>query len=305
MRLTDRRGLATAKRLGITLSNPEREAMLGETTSKARLVAYYEAVSERLMPHLVYRPLSLVRVPHGERSFYQKHAGDGFPDQLGRVQIIEKAGDVETYLYVTGLAGVAAAIQMNTLEFHIWGSRIEHLEQPDRLVFDIDPDEGLEFGAVRDAALAIRDRLAALKLTSYPMVSGGKGIHVVVPLLPEAGWEAAKAFCRAFAQQLEADEPGRFTAKIRKLERRGRIFVDYLRNERGSTAIAPFSTRARHGLPCAVPVGWDEVARLKVANGFGIEATAERAQGPDPWHGYTRPGQTLTPALLNKLGTGG
>jgi bifunctional non-homologous end joining protein LigD len=305
MTLTDSQGLAVAKRLGVALSNPEREAMVGEAISKAQLVAYYEAVSKRLLPHLVQRPLSLVRVPHGGRSFYQKHAGDGFPDELGRVPITEKEGDVEDYLYVTDLAGVAAAVQMNTLEFHIWGSRVDHLEQPDRLVFDIDPDEGLDFGAVRDAALTIRDRLAALKLKSYPMVSGGKGIHVVVPLQPAAEWDEAKTFCRAFAQQLETDEPKRFTANIRKAERKGRMFVDYLRNERGSTAITPFSTRARKGLPCAVPVGWDEVPDLKAANGFGIEAAAERAKGPDPWSGYTRVKQKLTPALLKRLGGGG
>jgi bifunctional non-homologous end joining protein LigD len=301
MTLTDKKGLAFAKRLGVALSNPEREAMVGETISKAQLVAYYEAVSKRLLPHLANRPLSLVRVPHGGRSFYQKHAGDGFPDELGRVSITEKEGDVEDYLYVADLAGVAAAVQMNTLEFHIWGSRVEHLEQPDRLVFDIDPDEGLDFAAVRDAALTIRDRLAALKLKSFPMVSGGKGIHVVVPLQPEAEWDDAKAFCRGFAQQLEADEPKRFTANIRKAERKGRMFVDYLRNERGSTAIAPFSTRARKGLPCAVPVSWDEVPGLKAANGFGIEAAAERARGPDPWSGYSRIRQKLTPAVLKKL----
>ncbi len=302
MTLTDDGGLAIAKRLGVTLSNPEREAMVGETISKAQLVAYYEAVSKRLLPHLVKRPLSLVRVPHGGRSFYQKHAGDGFPDELGRVPITEKEGDVEDYLYVSDLAGVAAAVQMNTLEFHIWGSRVEHLEQPDRLVFDIDPDEGLDFGAVRDAALTIRDRLAALKLKSFPMVSGGKGIHVVAPLQPEAEWDDTKAFCRAFAQKLEADEPHRFTSNIRKAERKGRMFVDYLRNERGSTAIAPFSTRARKGVPCAVPVSWDEVPGLKAANGFGIEAAARRAQEPDPWSGYRRIKQKLTPTLLKKLG---
>ncbi len=302
MTLTDDKGLAIAKRLGVALSNPEREAMVGETIGKAQLVAYYEAVSKRLLPHLIRRPLSLVRVPHGGHSFYQKHAGDGFPDELARVPITEKEGDVEDYLYVHDLAGVAAAVQMNTLEFHIWGSRVEHLEQPDRLVFDIDPDEGLDFGTVREAALTIRDRLAALKLKSFPMVSGGKGIHVVVPLQPEAEWDDAKAFCRAFAQQMEADEPKRFTANIRKAERKGRMFIDYLRNERGSTAIAPFSTRARKGLPCAVPVSWDEVPGLKAANGFGIEAAAERARGPDPWSGYSRVRQKLTPALLKKLG---
>lgn len=301
MTLTSEAGLTIAKRAGVVLSSVEREAMVGETVTKAQLVAYYGAVAKRMLPHLARRPLSLVRVPHGGHSFFQKHASDGFPDELLRVPILEKEGDTEDYMYVNGLPGVAAAVQMNTLEFHIWGSRTDDIERPDRLIFDIDPDEGLGFGAVCDAALIIRDRLTGLKLRSFPMVTGGKGIHVVVPLVPEAEWPLVKAFSRAFAQRLETDEPERFTANIRKAERKGRIFVDYLRNERGSTAIAPFSTRARKGLPCAVPVGWDEVPGLKAANTFDIEAAAERAAGPDPWTGYGRLRQRLSEALVGRV----
>lgn len=301
MTLTTEAGLQIAKRAGVSLSSAKREAMVGETITKAQLVAYYDAVARRMLPHLADRPLSLVRVPHGGRSFFQKHAGDGFPDELRRISITEKEGDVEDYMYVDDLGGVVAAVQMNTLEFHIWGSRTNDIERPDRLIFDIDPDEGLAFRAVREAALIIRDRLAALKLKSFPLVSGGKGIHVVVPLQPVADWPRAKEFCRAFAQRLETDEPGRFTANIRKAERKGRIFVDYLRNERGSTAIAPFSTRARKGLPCAVPVAWDEVPGLVAANGYDIEAAAARAAGPDPWADYNRLRQKLDDKLVGKL----
>jgi bifunctional non-homologous end joining protein LigD len=302
--LSGEAGIAAARRLGVTLTHPERMEYPAEGISKAEIAAYYAAVAGRMLPHLARRPLSLVRSPQGgiAHTFFQKHNSGGFPAQFRTMPIAEKDGKTDSYMYVEDLAGLVAGVQMNTLEFHIWGSRVDDIERPDRIVFDIDPDEGLDFAQVRQAALGIRDRLASIGLTTYAMVTGGKGIHVIAPLKPTLEWPEVKAFCRGFAQALEAAEPDRFTANIRKANRKGRVFVDYLRNERGSTAIAPFSTRARAGAPCAVPVSWDEVETLDRANGFSLAEAAARANAPDPWPDYFAVKQAITGAMVKAVG---
>ena len=204
-------------------------------------------------------------------------------------------------MYVEDVAGLFAGVQMSTLEFHVWGSTIDDLEKPERLIFDIDPDEELGFAGVRDAARRIRDALGGLGLESFPMVTGGKGVHVVAPLRPQAEWPLVKEFCRAFARSLERGDPDRFTANIRKARRGGKVFVDYLRNERGATAVVPWSTRARPNASVAVPVGWDELGRLKSASAFSIEAAAERARDADPWPDYARLARPITPAMLEAV----
>jgi bifunctional non-homologous end joining protein LigD len=303
VQLTDDMGIAAAEKLGVRLTHPERVVFPSQGVTKAGIAAYYEAVAERMLPHIVQRPLSLVRCPQGRarHCFFQKHASGGFPSQFKDVPITEKDGAVEDYLYVDGLDGILAGVQMNSLEFHIWGSHIQSLEKPDRIVFDIDPDEGLGFAEVRAAAMDIRSRLFDLGLQTFAMPTGGKGIHVIAPLTPRVAWPEVKSFCRAFAEQLAVDEPDRFTANIRKASRKGRMFVDYLRNERGATAIAPFSTRSREGAPCAVPIAWDEVDTLQGANLFSLEAAAERARGPDPWPDYFKLRQSITKPMQAAL----
>jgi bifunctional non-homologous end joining protein LigD len=290
-------GEHVAEKLGVRLTSPDRVVYPGQGISKAQLVAYYEHVADAMLPHIKARPLSLVRCPQGRtrHCFFQKHDTGGFPEQLKSKPIAEKDGDKQDYFYVQDLAGLVAGTQMNVLEWHIWGSHFATLEQPDRLVFDIDPDEALDFSAIASAAIDIRDRLSDQGLKSFPMVSGGKGIHVIVPLRPEVQWPEAKAFCKGFAQQLAADEPDRFTANLSKASRKGRLFIDYLRNERGSTAICPWSVRSREGAPVAVPVEWDEVPKLKAANGFSLAGAMERA-GDRPWPNYFRQKQALKPS---------
>jgi len=292
-------GEEVAERLGVRLTSPERVVFAGQGITKSQLVAYYEEVADAMLPHIAHRPLSLVRCPQGPTKycFFQKHNTGGFPEQMKSQIIPEKDGDKADYFYIDDLAGLVAGTQMNVLEWHIWGSHFETLEQPDRLVFDIDPDEGLDFSHIISAATDIRDRLKDLGLTSFPMVSGGKGIHVVVPLKPKAEWPEAKAFCRDFAQRLADDEPDRFTANLSKARRKGRLFIDYLRNERGSTAISPWSVRSREGAPVAVPVEWDEVPRLKSANLFSLAGAAERARDK-PWANYFRQKQVLDTTKL-------
>lgn len=288
-------GEEVAERLGVRLTSPSRVVFPGQGIIKADLVAYYEAVAEVMLPHIKDRPLSLVRCPQGRAKycFFQKHDTGGFPNEIKSTSIIEKDGKEQDYFYVDDLAGLIAGTQMNALEWHIWGSRRQTVEKPDRLVFDIDPDEGLGFEVVISAAEEIAARLTDLKLKSYPMVSGGKGIHVIVPMKPEVEWPEVKDFCKAFAQNLADDEPDRFTANMSKAKRKGRLFLDYLRNERGSTAISPWSARSRENAPVAVPVSWDEVKTLKAANLFSLDAAATRAKNENPWPDYFKTKQSL------------
>ena len=183
---------------------------------------------------------------------------------------------------------------MNVLEFHVWGSLRQQPDLPHRMIFDIDPDEKLGFSHVKQAALDIRGVLEALGLQSWPLLSGGKGVHVVVPLLPEANWEAVSSFCQDLAELLARTDPSRFVANMSKAKRAGRMFLDYLRNGQGATAICPWSTRARPGASCAVPVRWEELPTLESANAFDVFGAAARAQQPDAWEGYFDVEQTLT-----------
>ncbi|MBD8065764.1 DNA ligase D [Devosia sp. PTR5] len=295
-------GAAVAERLGVRLTSPDRVVYPRQGITKSNLVAYYEAVAEVMLPHISDRPLSLVRCPQGRAKacFFQKHDTGGFPEQLKSVPVTEKDGETQEYFYIDDLAGLVAGTQMNVLEWHMWGSRRANVEKPDRLVFDLDPDEGLDFKAVVSAAEDMRDRLKDIGLETFPLVSGGKGIHVIVPLRPLAEWPAVKAFCKGMAQLLATEEPDRFTANLSKARRKGRLFIDYLRNERGSTAISPWSVRSREGAPVAVPVTWDEVKSLKSANGFSLDAAAARV-GDDAWSGYFEVRQSLTKAILGKV----
>jgi len=304
VKLTDEMGIAAADKVGVRLTHPEK-IVYQPAITKAQLVAYYDAVAERMLPHIAKRPLSLVRLPTGSKKpFFQKHDSGGFPDAFKKVKITETTGPTDIYLYIEDVAGLAASVQMNALELHIWGSHIDKLEQPDRIIFDIDPDEGLDFQATKDAAVSFRDRLETMGLKTYAMVTGGKGIHVIAPLKPKLEWPEVKAFCHGFASLVAREEPDRFTDNIRKVNRKGRMFVDYLRNERGATAVAPFSTRAKTGCTCAVPVAWDELDTLTGANLFSIEQAAARAKAPDPWPDYFKQTQTITAKMLKEVGAG-
>ncbi len=306
LEFTDEIGIAAAERLGVKLTHPDKMVYEEGKITKAQLVAYYDAVAEAMLPHIAKRPLSLVRRPTGShKPFYQKHDSGGFPDDFEKIPITEGDGDVAEYMYVTDAAGLAASVQMNVLELHIWGSHIDRLEQADRIIFDIDPDEGLDFNATKLAAVDIRDRLADLGLQTFPMVTGGKGIHVIAPLRRSLEWPEVKQFCHDFAEKLARDEPDRFTSNIRKATRKGRMFVDYLRNERGATAVCPYSTRAKPGCPVATPLAWDEIDALEAANLFSLGEAAARAKGKSPWPDYDKVSQSLTKAMLKAVaGTG-
>lgn len=269
---------------GTRISSPGRVVYPGTGQTKGDVAEYYAMIADRFIKTAGHRPVSLFRCPDGIKGegFFQKHAGKGFPDSIGRLPITEKDGNLADYIQLSGTAAVMGAVQMGTLEFHIWGSAADRLEQPDRMVFDLDPDEGLDFAAIRKAAHALRDDLDSIGLLSVAMVTGGKGIHVIVPLRRSAEWATVKTFAQTFATVLAQRHPDRYTASMSKARRKGRIFIDWLRNDRGATAIAPYALRARPGAPVATPVTWDELARLKAANSFTMSMISQRLSAPCP-----------------------
>jgi bifunctional non-homologous end joining protein LigD len=276
---------APAAEPGVAISSRERVIFPETGETKGDLADYYAAIAPLMLPFLADRPISLVRCPQGRgrKCFFQKHDSGGLGDAVHHVPIREKDGGSEDYLYVGDPRGILQCVQMGTIEFHVWGARADAVERPDRMIFDLDPDEGLDFGDVRRAAEDIRRQLADLGLVSFAMLSGGKGVHVVVPLTPGHDWETHKDFARRFAEALAIASPERFTATMSKAKRKGRIFIDWLRNQRGSTAVVPYSARARAGAPVAVPVSWDELAEADDAHPFAIgdvQALLTRARAP-------------------------
>jgi bifunctional non-homologous end joining protein LigD len=269
---------------GVRLTSPDKVLYPEQGITKASLAEYYCAVAERMLPHVAWRPVTMVRCPtgRGSKCFYQRHAGSGVPEQLGEVTV---PGFEEPYLYIRDLPGLVAMVQMGVLEIHPWGVTVEHPDKADRIIFDLDPDEGLSFEDVIRAAHEVRDRLAALGLVSFVKTTGGKGLHVVVPVEPTAAWREVKSFAKGVSKQVAADAPDRYLTKISKAERAGRIFIDYLRNDPTSTAVAPYSTRSRPGAPVAMPLTWDEVkpgldpCDYLVTTVPGLLA----AQKEDPW----------------------
>jgi len=253
--------VAAAAAPATRITHPERVIFPGDRLTKGDLATYVERVAPLLLRAAADRPLSLVRCPQGrgKACFFQKHDAGSFGDAVHAIDIAEKDGKREPYLYVRDARGLLSCVQMGTIEFHGWGSGVGDVERPDRMVFDLDPDEGLDFADVKRAAHDLSRHLGDLGLASFAMLSGGKGVHVVVPLTPNAGWPAVKDFADRFARALAAAEPERFVATMAKAKRKGRIFIDWLRNQRGSTAVLPYSARARPGAPVAAPVAWREL----------------------------------------------
>ena len=258
--------------IDVKISNADRVIFPDSGQTKGELADYYARVAPLMLPFAANRPISLVRCPQGRarKCFFQKHDSGGFGKAVHQVPIAEKDGGTEDYLFVEDAEGLLTCVQMGTIEFHAWGSRADAVEQPDRMIFDLDPDEGMDFGRVRDAAQHIRGALEDLGLVSFAMLSGGKGVHVVVPLTPGHDWTVHKDFSSRFAQALSTANPDTFVATMSKAKRKNRIFIDWLRNQRGSTAVLPFSARARAGAPVAVPIAWDELDRVKDAHPFDI-----------------------------------
>jgi len=268
---------AAVPEVHVKVSSRDRLIFPDSDVTKGDLADYYARMAPVVLPWAANRPISLVRCPQGraKRCFFQKHDAGTFGDYVKHVPIREKDGSVEPYLYIEDADGLVMCVQMGTIEFHGWGSSVADVEKPDRMVFDLDPDEDLGFDMVKNAAEDIKNHLAEIGLVSFPMLSGGKGVHVVVPLKPQAEWPAVKDFSERFARALGEAEPDRFVANMAKAKRKGRIFIDYLRNQRGSTAVLPYVARARSGAPVAAPVTWTELRDIDSAHRWGVRDSAE------------------------------
>lgn len=269
---------------GVRLSSPDKVLYPEQGITKGQLAEYYVAIAERMLPHVAFRPVTMVRCPMGQETkcFYQRHAGSGVPGELREVTI---PGFDEPYLYIADVAGLIAMVQMGVLEIHPWGVRVEAPDRADRVVFDLDPAEGLGFEAVIEAAREVRDRLKVLGLTSFVKTTGGKGLHVVVPVEATAPWREVKSFAKGLSAEMAADSPDRYLTTAGKADRVGRIFIDYLRNDPTSTAVAPYSTRSRKGAPVAMPIRWEQVKPGLDPCDYTVETVPGllRRQRSDPW----------------------
>ncbi|MBV9583915.1 MAG: DNA ligase D [Alphaproteobacteria bacterium] len=292
---------------GVRLTHPDRVLYPDQGITKLALAEYYEAIADWALPHLANRPLSLVRCPEGQgkECFYQKHATPAVPKVVGRVEIPEGAGTgTGTYTYIKDLAGLIAMVQMGVLEIHPWGSTVKKLETPDIVTFDFDPDIGLPWERVTEAALEMRQALLGIGLQSFAKTTGGKGLHVVVPLTPKLDWEAIKEFAKWVAEKFVTTYPDRFTSNMAKRARTGRIFIDYLRNGRGATAIGAYSARSRPGAPVATPLFWDEVEKGVKPDGFTVATVPDRLKKlkSDPWAEIGKVRQTIGARVRKEIG---
>jgi bifunctional non-homologous end joining protein LigD len=285
---------------GVRLTHPDRVLYPEQGLTKRDLARFYEEISDWILPHVVERPLSLVRCPEGRgrQCFFQKHATPGIPEHLKPVRIKENAGAGQ-YLYVESEKGLVSLVQMCVLEIHPWGSRLGRLESPDLLSLDLDPAPGVPWARVTEAARRSCALLEELGLTSFVKTTGGKGLHVVVPLAPRESWLRLKQFSQAIAEELARRHPKDYTANLSKSARVGKIFVDYLRNARGATAVAAYSTRAREGAPVSTPLAWDELGRGG-SDRFTVKSLPKRLATlkTDPWAGYFKARQGIPRKFL-------
>jgi bifunctional non-homologous end joining protein LigD len=289
---------------GVRITHPERVAYPELGVTKLDLARYYVAMGDEAVRHVAGRPLTLVRCPAGVGTscFYMRHSQVWAPSALRRVDIREKTKTGE-YLVADSVEALVSLVQMNAIEVHTWNSTTTHLECPDRVVIDIDPGPDVGWDAVVEAARLVRRLLGALDLASFVKTTGGRGLHVVVPLAPRAGWHDCLAFARGLADTIVRHEPARYTTEFRKSGRESKILVDYLRNNRTNTSIAAFSPRARPGAPVSVPVRWEELGpRLHPAS-FTVRTVPARIRRlrQDPWRDYWTCEQRLTPALVRAV----
>ncbi len=292
---------------GVRITHPERVLYPEQGLTKRELAEYCAAVSEWMLPHLVDRPLTLVRCPEGRAGgcFYQKHATEGLPEAVRSVRVEEQGGGTGLYVAIEDLEGLVSLVQFGVLELHPWGSRRDRLERPDRIVIDLDPDPVVPWKEVVVTARALRGLLRELGLQGFARTTGGKGLHVVLPIERRSTWPEAKRFARELVTVLARRAPELYVLTASKARRKGRIFLDYLRNDRGSTAIASYSMRARAGAPVATPIRWDELTTRLAPERFTVRSVprrlAELRAADDPWAGFLTLRQTLTGAVFEAL----
>jgi bifunctional non-homologous end joining protein LigD len=286
----------------IALTHPDKQVDSETKLTKQQLADYFWAVREHMLPHIVDRPLSIVRCPQGSTKpcFFQKHVTDNLPDGIEGIDIRgRRSGVVESYITLSSALGLAGLAQMGVLEIHPWGSTNNDIEKPDRLVFDLDPDEAIPWKTLAESAKEVRSRLKDCKLESFLRTTGGKGLHVVAPIHPEHDWPVVKEFAHDFANKMAAENKALYLTKMTKAERKGKIFIDYLRNDRGATSIAPFSPRARHGAPVAVTMDWKELDSAKPPRFLVADFSEWKSRlRHDPWMALLKKRQSIPAKML-------
>lgn len=290
----------------VHLTNPQREMFAGSGVTKLDLALYYARVGDWMLPDLLRRPVSLLRCPTGAMAdcFFQRHSFAGLPDGVETVDLAADEEGRAAFIVITEPTGYLALSQFGAIEFHPWGCRIDDPEHPDRLVIDLDPDDGLSWTRVCDAADILRSRLEGLGFAPFLRTTGGKGLHLVMALAPKQGWPVVKGFAENFARAVAADLPKLFTAVSSKERRKDRIYVDYLRNARGATAIGSYSLRARPGFPVAAPIGWPELRTLSGGDAFTLLNTLKRLEtlAADPWDGLDSSAVEITQKMRRDVG---
>jgi bifunctional non-homologous end joining protein LigD len=287
----------------VRLSHPEKILDEESQLTKQQLADYYWAVAPHMLPHIEGRPLSLVRCPEGSGKpcFFQKHVNHLLPSGIGAVDVPDKkTGKIEPYITLSTAEALAGLAQIGVLEVHPWGSRNDDLEHPDRIIIDLDPDAAISWTRLAESAAEVRKQLKKLGLESFLKSTGGKGLHVVVPIVPEYDWAVIKQLAHAFVLQMEKEQPALYLTKMSKAARKDRIFLDYLRNERGATAVAAFSPRARAGAPVSLPLNWSDLklAERPVAHVADFEEWKGRLNR-DPWKQLLKSPQRITPKILS------
>jgi bifunctional non-homologous end joining protein LigD len=291
---------------GIVLTNPDKVLYPEAGLTKLDLARFYERIGDWIVPHFVQRPLTLVRHPNGwnRPGFYQKNADASVIDAIDRVRVSGSDAKPTLYMMANSLTAIVGLVQMGALELHPWGSTADHLGYPDRLTFDLDPDDKVSWEGLKQAALLVKTLLENVGLEPYVKTTGGKGLHVVVAIEPKTGWEDAKNFTKAAAELLERTFPDRFTSKLLKVSRGGKVFIDYLRNAEGATAVGAYSLRARANAPVSTPIEWDELDRDVRFDYFNVASVLKRFAKlkRDPWAGIAKSARPLDKARMAKVG---
>lgn len=289
---------------GVRISNPGRVLYPDQGLTKLDLAHYYETVADWILPYVVDRPVTLVRCPrgHGQKCFYQKHLTESMPESIEGVEV-EESGGTGLYVSINTPADLITLVQLGALELHPWGSRKDKLDRPDMMIFDLDPGEGVVWKAVVQAAHTLREHLEEIGLVSYLRTTGGKGLHLVAPLTRRSSWSEVKSFSKDLADAMVRTDRDKYIATASKAKRRGKIYIDYLRNERGATAVASYSTRARKGAPVATPIRWDELSADLAPNHFNTSNLPRRlaSLSSDPWEGFFDVRQSITKAMARQV----
>ncbi|MEX1058440.1 MAG: DNA ligase D, partial [Natronospirillum sp.] len=301
-----KRGVARGPSVaGVQLTHADRILYPEQGLTKLDLAHYYEDIQDWILPHLANRPLALLRCPEGweHECFFQKHPGSAFAKDIPRLQIKEKRGGRAEFVYVSDVRDLVALVQLGVLELHPWGSKIDDVEAPDTLIFDLDPGPDLPWRNIAQAASGLHERLQALGLNGFLQATGGKGLHLVVPIEPTLSWDDAKAFAHAVCRLHAQDDPTAFTTNMAKHKRHGKVFLDYLRNGRGSTSVARYSPRARANAPVATPLRWNELTPTTGANRYTVNTVRRRlnALKADPWTGYEAARRQISSRLQQDL----